>query len=92
MDTRSYSPALEIVHYIDWDVIARLSYRYYHNKPQEEEFLQRIKGGSFSTHALSAILDYSFSVNTRVQLKYRYYTSDQNVDMNTYLISLEQIL
>jgi len=90
-ETNSFSPGIEAVQYITWDVILHLSYRYYKNKPKEEEFLQRIKGDSFSSNAVSAILDYSLSADSKLQLKYRYYTGDQNITMNTYLISLEQI-
>jgi hypothetical protein len=91
-DTKSYSPKLEIVHYLNWKTILHLSYRYYKNTPETEEFLQRISGDSFKTHACAVMLEYSLSANTKAFLKYRYYSSDQNVRMNTYLVSLEQIL
>jgi len=89
--TNSFSPSCEVIQYLNWKTILHLDYRYYHNKPQEEVFLQRIKGDTFSTHSWSVILEYSFTVNTKIWLKYRYYTSDQDVSMNTYLIALEQI-
>ncbi len=88
---KSFSPAFEVIQYLNWKAILHLNYRYYHNKPQEEAFLQRISGDTFSTHSWSAILEYSFTVNTKIWLKYRYYMSDQDVSMNTYLIALEQI-
>jgi len=90
--TQSFSPSLEVIHYLSWQTILHVSYRYYKNRPQTEAFLQRIKGETFSTHAISAILEYSFSANTKLQLKYRFYTSDQQVQMNTYLVGFEQIL
>jgi hypothetical protein len=90
--TVSISPGLEVVQYLKWNTILHLSYRYYHNKPTVESFLERIRGNSFTTNAASAILDYRISANTKIGLKYRFYTSNQNIDMNTYLISLEQVL
>ncbi len=90
--TVSFSPGLEVVQYVKWNIILHLSYRYYHNRPAIESFLERIRGNSFTTNAASAILDYRLSANTKVALKYRFYTSNQNIDMNTYLISLEQVL
>ncbi len=90
--TRSFSPGLEFIQYLNWQTIVHLSYRYYKNRPKAEALLQRIEGDSFSTHAISAILEYSFSANTKIQIKYRYYTSDQGIQMNTYLLGIEQIL
>ena len=90
--TQSFSPGIEAIQYIDWKTILHLSYRYYKNRPKAESFLQRINDDTFSTHAISAILEYSLSANRKMQFKYRFYTSDQNVQMNTYLIAFEQIL
>lgn len=92
LKTQSFSPGIDVIHYVDWKTIFHISYRYYKNRPQTESFLQRIEGDTFSTHAISAILEYSFSANTKLQLKYRFYASDQEVQMNTYLIGFEQIL
>lgn len=92
LKTQSFSPGIELIQYVDWKTIFHISYRYYKNRPKTELFLQRIDGDTFSTHAISSILEYSFSANTKIQLKYRFYTSDQNVQMNTYLIGFEQIL
>ncbi|UCE07206.1 MAG: hypothetical protein JSW07_04005 [bacterium] len=92
LKTYSFSPGFEVIQYVDWKTILHLSYRYYQNRPKSELFLQRIKGDTFATHAISAILEYSYSANTKIFLKYRFYTSDQSVQMNTYLIGLEQIL
>ncbi len=90
--TQSFSPGLEVIHYLSWNTILHVSYRYYKNHPKTESFLQRINGDTFSTHAISTILEYSFSANTKIQFKYRFYTSDQQVQMNTYLFGFEQIL
>jgi hypothetical protein len=90
--TVSFSPGVEVVQYVKWNIILHLAYRYYHNKPAVMSFLERIRGDSFTTNAVSAILDYRFTANTKIALKYRFYTSNQNIDMNTYLISLEQVL
>jgi len=89
--TYSISPGLEVIQYVKWNIILHLSYRFYHNKPQVESTLQRLKGDSFTTNAASVILDYRFTANTTIGLKYRFYTSNQDIDMNTYLISLEQV-
>ena len=90
--TYSISPGFEVIQYVKWNVILHLSYRFYHNKPTLESSLQRITGTSFTTNAASVILDYRVSANTTIGLKYRFYTSNQDIDMNTYLISLEQVL
>ncbi|HEX9974404.1 MAG TPA: hypothetical protein VGD14_20215 [bacterium] len=90
--TKSISPSIEIIQYINWKTVLQFSYRYYYNKPQSEAFLERIAGDSFSNQAYSAILDYSFSANTKILLKYRFYISDQNIKMNTYVIGMEHIL
>ena len=90
--TQSFSPGLEVIQYVNWKTILHLSYRYYKNRPKSEVFLQRIEGDTFSTHAISAIAEYSLSANTKIHFKSRFYTSDQDVQMNTYLIGWEQIL
>ena len=90
-ETKSFSPSIEFIQYLDWKTIVHLDYRFYRNEPKEETFLQRISNDSFSTHSCSAILEYSFTVNTKIWLKYRYYTSDQNISMNTYLFAIEQV-
>lgn len=90
--TQSFAPGLEAIQYLSWKTILHLSYRYYQNRPQTVALLQRIKGDTFSTQAISAILEHSLNANTKIQLKYRFYFSDQQVQMNTYLIGFEQIL
>ncbi len=90
--TQSFSPSLEIIQYLNWKTILHLCYRYYRNTPREELFLQRITGDYFVTNAVSAILDYSLSANTSILLKYRFYTSNQDIRMSTYLFGFEQIL
>ncbi len=90
--TQSFSPGIEVIQYLSWKAILHVSYRYYKNRPKMESFLQRIKGDAFSTHSISAILEYNLTANAKIHLKYRFYTSDQDVEMNTYLVGLEQIL
>jgi hypothetical protein len=90
--TKSFSPSIDVIQYLNWKTVLQFSYRFYYNKPKSEAFLERIAGDSFSNHAYSAILDYSFSANTKILLKYRFYSSDQNIKMSTYVIGLEQIL
>jgi len=89
--THSISPGFEVIQYVKWNIILHVSYRFYHNKPTLESSLQLLKGDSFTTNAASVILDYRFTANTTIGLKYRFYTSNQDIDMNTYLISLEQV-
>lgn len=91
-ETYTFAPEIEFIKYFRWNFIFHLAYRYYHNEPGNIDFLQRIQGDFFATQAISAIFDFSFTANTSMQLKYRYYTSNQDVRMNTYLIGLEQIL
>lgn len=90
--TESFSPEIDVIQYLSWNTILQFSYRYYYNEPKAEAFLERIAGDSFSNHAYSAILDYSFSANTKILLKYRFYISDQKIEMNTYMIGMEHIL
>ena len=91
-ETRSFSPSIDINQVLNWKTVLQLSYRYYKNNPQEEILLQRLRGTSFSTNAYSLVLEYELSANQKIMLKYRYYRSDQNISMNTYLVSMEQIL
>jgi|GEM_PF-1425362 len=89
----SNGPGIEISQYLDWATIMTLSYRNYrmNNDDPASNFRQAISGDKFTSDAYSLILSRTFWNDTVIGVKYRYYTTNQNVRMNTYLISLEQV-
>jgi hypothetical protein len=89
---RAWSPSLEIDQYLNWASILTVRARYYHGVPQEIAQLEALQGGEFNSYSLSGILSYRLFAETTVNLKYRYYWSDQDIQMHTYLIGLEHIL
>jgi len=91
-DLKSFSPGFEIDQYLSWATILKVRGRYYYGKPGNPEALQSLKGDHFESYAVSAILSYYLFAESNVSLKYRYYWSDQDIEMNTYLLALEHIL
>ncbi|TKJ40766.1 hypothetical protein CEE37_07315 [candidate division LCP-89 bacterium B3_LCP] len=88
----SHSPSLEIAQYLSWATIFKTRARYYYGKPTDEAALETIKGDHFTSFSISGILSHHLFAETIVSVKYRYYWSDQDVEMNTYLLALEHIL
>lgn len=89
-DLKSMAPALEIDQYLSWATILTLRGRYYYGKPADPSIL--VNGNHFESYSFSAILSHYLFAETNLSVKYRYYWSDQDVVMNTYLLALEHIL
>jgi len=89
----SNGPGIEISQYLDWATVMTLSYRNYKmtNDDPQSNFRQTINGDTFTSDAYSLILSRTFWNDTVIAVKYRYYTTNQKVRMNTYLISWEQV-
>jgi len=87
MGIRSWARSLEIAQYIDWATILRVKYRYYTNQSEnvhlgEEEV---IIPDNLKSHAISAQINREMTPDLLVYAKYRYYKSNLDVEMNTYL-------
>ena len=89
---RSVSPGLEIDQYLSWATILTFRARFYRGLPRDPTQLEIISGNKFESYSLSGILSHHIFAETVVMLKYRYYRSDQDIRMNTFLIGLEHIL
>jgi hypothetical protein len=92
VDLHSSSPSFEIDQYLSWATILKVRGRYYYGKPSDPVALESLKGDSFESYSISGILSHYLYAETQISLKYRYYWSDQDIEMNTYLLSLEHIL
>jgi len=89
----SHSPGIEIDQYIGWRTTFKMRGRYYLGKPEDPVALDTINGDEFTNWAFSGMLSHYIFPETKVLLKYRHYWSDdQDISMNTYLIALEHIL
>jgi hypothetical protein len=88
----SHAPTIELDQYLSWATLLKVRGRYYYGKPSDPTALESIKGDSFNSYSISAIVSHYLFAETNVSLKYRYYWSDQDVQMNTYLIAIEHIL
>jgi len=93
LDAESSGPGVEITQYVDWATTLTLSYRNYSmtNDNPESNFNKVVAGDKFTSDAYSLLLSRTFWNDTIVTVKYRYYATNQNVRMNTYLLSLEQV-
>ncbi|MFH1862124.1 MAG: hypothetical protein ABH878_04855 [bacterium] len=91
-ELHSSSPSIELDQYLSWATVLSLRGRYYYGKPGDPTALASLKGDHFESYSLSAVLSHLLFAETTVMLKYRYYWSDQDIKMNTYLIGLEHIL
>jgi hypothetical protein len=90
---RSWSSGLEIDQYLNWSSTLTLKGRFYQGLPTDPLAIQGLNGKtSFNSYSLSAILSHHLFAETIVMLKYRYYVSDQDIEMNTYLLGLQYIL
>lgn len=86
---RSVSPTIELGHYLRWNLSARLNYRYLANRFDKEVTPVFIKGRSIKTHRITAVIDWQVKPDLSLRMKYRRYLSNQEIRMNTYLVSLE---
>ncbi|RJP73341.1 MAG: hypothetical protein C4524_14755 [Candidatus Zixiibacteriota bacterium] len=92
MQYRAWSPSLEVDQYLSWGTILTLRGRYYRGLPKDPVQLETITGDYFESWSLSGLLSHRLFAETTVMVKYRYYWSDEDIEMNTYLLALEHIL
>jgi hypothetical protein len=85
---RSLAPSLEIAQYIDWATVVSVKFRYYVNKSDNVSFGETgvIIPDGLRSRSLSAQVNREFSPSVLMYMKYRYYASTLNVQMNTYLL------
>ncbi len=88
----SHAPTIELDQYLSWATLVKLRGRYYYGKPSDPTALESIKGDAFNSYSISTIVSHFLFAETNVSLKYRYYWSDQDTQINTYLLAIEHIL
>lgn len=86
---KSLSPSLEIAQYIQWNLTARVTYRYYQSEFDSANLPDFIDGSTLKSHALRAIVEWHCIPGLQLNLKLRRYSSDQDIIMNTYLLGME---
>ena len=81
-------PSLEVAQYIDWATVVSVKFRYYVNKSDNVSLGETgvIIPDGLRSRSLSAQVNREFSPSVLMYLKYRYYASTLNVQMNTYLL------
>ncbi|MDP8227840.1 MAG: hypothetical protein P9M15_00135 [Candidatus Electryoneaceae bacterium] len=89
---QSIAPAFEVAQYIFWNLTARLSYRYYENKIDNEEIGQTLEENSVRSHSFRAYVEWEMISDLKVRLKLRRYENNQHILMNTYLLGFEYII
>lgn len=85
----SISPAIELAQYVLWNLSVRLNYRYYDNSYEKEITPEFIRDGSIEASSIRLSSDWQAIPTLKVSVKYRMYLSDQDINMNTYLLSFE---
>lgn len=88
----AWSPGLEIDQYLSWATVLTFRARFYQGLPEDPMQSMSLQGSKFDSYSVSGVLSHHIFAETVVMLKYRYYWSDQDIRMNTYLIGLEHIL
>jgi len=85
----SFSPSVEVAQYILWNLTGRLNYRFYRNWFEGDAIPVYIDGASITAHSIRAYIEWQIDASIKLHFKYRKYVSDQDVDMNTYLVGFE---
>ncbi|MCP4724024.1 MAG: hypothetical protein GY863_03260 [bacterium] len=91
-DLKAYSPEIEVVHYLNWASIVRFMYRYYSSEVEDDYLYSGQASTSLVSHSASGVLEYLIMPRLTLSAKYRFYVSDRNIKMNTYLLGLEWLL
>ena len=88
----SYAPGIEVIQYLDWATLLTVSYRHFGMTSDNEDFLEQLRSGNtFDSNSFAVVLTRTMWNDTIFMVKYRYYTCNQDVDMNTYLLGIEQV-
>ena len=84
----SLSPSIELAQYIDWATVLHIKYRYYKNQSENVSLGEQniIVPDGLKTHAFSMQIDHEFSTAVLLYSKYRYYNTNMNIQMNTYML------
>jgi len=85
----SFSPSIEVAQYILWNLTGRLNYRFYRNWFEGEAVPLYIEDASITAHSIRAYVEWQIDASIKLHFKYRKYVSDQDVNMNTYLVGFE---
>jgi len=90
MGIQSIAPSLEIAQYIDWATILRVKYRFYANRSENVSLGEEavIIPDDLRSHAVSIQLNREMTPDLLVYAKYRYYKSNLDIEMNTYLMGM----
>ncbi len=89
-DIKTYAAELETVQYLNWASVIRFIYRYYTNKGTSQlNYVYKDK--RLKSHSASAVLEYLLLHDLTLSAKYRYYISNQDTKMNTYMLGLERL-
>ena len=93
LDGQSIGPGIEISQYIDFATILTLSYRNFKmvNDDPASAFNEAVGKGAFYSNAFTILVKRTIFGDTEASIKYRYYTTNQNTRMNTYLFSIEHV-
>ena len=93
IENKSLSPGFEAIQYLDWATTLSLSYRFLtlENDDPSSDFYDQINGDSFDSNSFAILLKRNMWNDTDFLIKYRYYTSNQDVRMSTYLFGIEQV-
>ena len=86
---KSISPAVEIAQYILWNLTARVNYRYYRNRFDDEAIPLYITGRAVKSHSLRTYIQWQIGADLKLNFKLRRYWSTQDIKMNTYLFGVE---
>jgi hypothetical protein len=85
---QSMAPSLEIAQYVNWATVIRAKYRYYANESDNVSLGEQrvIIPDNLKSHTISLQLNREINPDLELYGKYRYYKSNLNIEMNTYLI------
>lgn len=86
----SLAPSLEIAQYLSWNTVLRLKYRYYANRSDNVSLGESdiIIPDNLQSNTVSLQVNHEFTSGLEIYGKYRYYMSNKDVKMNTYLTGL----
>jgi len=84
----SLAPGIEIAQYLDWATVLGLKYRYYRNKSNNVSFGEQaiIIPDGLRSNSFSIQLSREMTPEFLLYGRYRYYSSNLSVKMNTYML------
>ncbi len=87
MGIQSLAPSLEVAQYLNWATILRIKYRYYANNSENVSLGEQdiIIPDNLRSNTVGIQLTREITTALLGYIKYRYYKSNQGIEMNTYL-------